>query len=88
MTHEPGSPTRSLWPMVCIFGMGLAAIVIILLFAPAENGAAQSVTAIVGLLGSILSAAYVSQRVAEVNKNVNGRMSELIARVPEKETPE
>lgn len=77
--------------MVCMFGMGLAAIVAILIFVPSQNAAAATaIPAILGLLGSVLTGAYVVQRVAdvrdrvtEVDRKVNGHLSDLVSKIPD-----
>jgi hypothetical protein len=97
MANQPGNGgetvggVRSLWPMVAMFGLGLAAVVTILIFVPAQNAAAvAAVSAILGLLGSVLTGAYVAGRVAdvrdrvtEVDRKVNGHLSELTSKIPD-----
>jgi membrane protein implicated in regulation of membrane protease activity len=79
---------KTVWPMVAMFLGGLAAIVAILAFVPADNAqAGVAITAILAMLGSLLGTAWISRRVDQVHRSVasvddkvNGRMSELIAR--------
>lgn len=77
--------------MVAMFGLGLAAVVAILIFVPAQNSAAAAaVPAILALLGTILTGAYVAGRVAdvrdrvsEVDRKVNGHLTALTNKIPD-----
>jgi hypothetical protein len=92
---DPGDTTvhsaKTFWPMVAMFGMGLAAVVAILIFVPPQNsGAAAAVPAILALLGSVFTAAYlapkvadVRDRVTEVDRKVNGHMTDLVSKIPD-----
>lgn len=79
---------KSLWPAVALVGMSLLSVVAILIFVPPENGAAgQAVTAILGLLGPIAAGmwvtSHVTAKVGEVKEQVNGRMSQILDKVPD-----
>jgi hypothetical protein len=81
--------------MVTVFIAGLASIVTILVLVPPTNAmGGAAVTAILGLLGSVASGAVVAGRVqsvrqdmAAIDEKVNGRMSELISKVPAADRP-
>jgi hypothetical protein len=77
---------RNLWPMVAMVGMGLTAVVTILIFVPVTNATgAVAVTAILGFVGSMAAAAHVTShvrdvkdQVAQVKEQVNGNLTRLI----------
>lgn len=90
------------WAMVAVFVSGLAAIVTILTVVPDSNAlGGAAVTAILGFLGSALTGTWVASRVnnvatdvnnvatsvAEVHDKVNGRMSQLIDKLPPADRP-
>jgi energy-converting hydrogenase Eha subunit E len=89
--NEPVIGPRTLWPMVAMFGLGLAAIVVILIFVPSQNAAAAAaVPAILALLGTVMTGAYVAGRVTdvrdkvtEVDRKVNGHLTALTSKIPD-----
>lgn len=75
---------RNLWPLTAMFGAGVAAITVMVVLAPVGAGStvAAVTTAILAILSTVASAAYVTRHVLEVKSNVNGRMTELISKIP------
>lgn len=82
-------PRMSPWSLVAMFVAALAAVVVLLLWAKDQGSASVAVTAILAMLSSLATAVWLRQGVAEVgarvdrvHEQVNGRMSQLIDRVP------
>jgi membrane protein implicated in regulation of membrane protease activity len=76
------------WPFVAIVLIIVGAIVGILVFIPAEDAQARSVVVLlVSALTPLVAAVYVNRNVQESREElkdmVNGRMSELIEKVPD-----
>lgn len=90
MTGDP-MDNKNLWPVVAMVGLALAAIVAILALVPEDNAtAATAVMAIVTLLGTLVSALVITNRVnsvgsqvGEVHQKVNGHLSALTAKIPD-----
>lgn len=79
------------WPAVVTFLGCMASVVAILIFVPqAQQSAGIAVMAIlsmvasaVGTLVSVARIGSVHDEVTEVKKQVNGRMSDLVAKIPD-----
>lgn len=86
--------TKNIWPLVVMVGMGLAAIVAILIFVPDENAmAGTAVVGIIAALSTLVSTVAVLNRVntvdaqlTEVHGKVNGHLSELTSKIPDQTT--
>lgn len=88
--------SKGLWPITVMVVALLAAVVFILRITPNNDTAARSVVlALIGILGPLLSGIWVTrhtqevrEKIDEVKKQVNGRMSQLIDKVPGHACPE
>lgn len=84
---------KSLWPIAAMVSVLVAAIVVMLTVTPDTNMAARSAALLmVSMLGPLLAGVWVTRHAEvksdEVKEMVNGRMSELIAKVPDPIPPE
>lgn len=87
--------SRVSWPLVVLVAVCLAAITAILLYGKAGDVQARAVEGLVSTVGPLLASLYVAKRVEtkvgdradELKEQVNGRMSELIAKVPDQVAP-
>lgn len=78
----------NVWAVVALVGLALGALV-------ALSIAGKDSSAVVGFLGAavvptvtiMLVGNRVSDQVAEVHKQVNGRMSEALAKIPDPQRP-
>lgn len=82
------------WPVVALSGLAMAAVVVILIWVPPDDArGGQVVVTLVAVLSALAGGTYAARRVeagsaevaglvAEVRREVNGRMSELIEKVP------
>lgn len=82
---KPGT-SLSLWPIVAMFAIGLAAIVSLLIFAPDSPNVSTVIGLVASILTPLIAAVYVTthvgQQIGEVKLQVNGRMSQLIDKIP------
>jgi uncharacterized membrane protein AbrB (regulator of aidB expression) len=87
--------SKSLWPIVAMVGVLVGGIVVMLTVTPDSNAAARDAAVmLLSMLGPLLTGVWVTRHaevkseevkesVAQVKDQVNGRMSELIAKVPD-----
>lgn len=84
-----------LWALTVLVVCGFGAVVALVVLAPANSASsAAAVTAILAMLTTVLSAAYIGEKVvgvrqdvAQVQKTVNGNTARLIEKIPEPDRP-
>lgn len=80
---------KNVWAVVIIVVSAMAAVTVTAVTGAGSADLLQVIaTAVVPTVTIILVGRDVSSRVDKVQENVNGRMSELIGKVPEAERPE
>lgn len=84
---------KLVWPMVALVTAGLAAVVALILFAP-EGRADAPVVAILAMLGTAVTGVFTVSKVnalqagvTDVQEKVNGRMTQLIDKIPHADRP-
>jgi len=86
-----GNNSNNMWPLAVMVGMGLSAIVTILVLVPDENiMVGTAVVGIIAALSTLVSTVAVLNRVntvdaqlTEVHGKVNGHLSELTSKIPD-----
>lgn len=84
------SNNRSPWPVVAITALILAAMVVLLWLVPNSPEARSTVILLGAALPPLVASLYIGQQmkgaVDDVHKQVNGRMSELVQKLPDPPT--
>lgn len=69
------------WPLVGLVGVGLAAVVALLVWVPNSPEARSTVITLVAVLGPLITTVYTSLRLDSVEHKVNDNLSQLVEKV-------